>query len=120
MVEFARIWREMPKLVYSRTLSRADWNTTVVREVVPREIAELRARPGGDLVLGGAELARTFMRHELIDEYRLYVHRVVIGRGKPLFPQSEQRIALELVHTRAFGNGVVLLRYERPGRTRER
>jgi dihydrofolate reductase len=120
MVEFARIWRDMPKLVYSKTLSRADGNTTVVREVVPREIAALKARPGGDLVLGGAELARTFMRHGLIDEYRLYVHPVVIGRGKPLFAPSEQRIALELVHTRAFGNGVVLLRYGRPGRTRER
>jgi dihydrofolate reductase len=55
VAEFARIWREMPKIVFSKTLERADWNTTVVRDVVPQEI--LKARPGGDLVLGGAELA---------------------------------------------------------------
>jgi len=114
MVEFARIWRDMPKIVYSRTLERADWNTTVVREVVPEEVMELKAQPGGDLVLGGADLAAAFMRHDLIDEFRLYVHPVVIGRGKPLFPPSDARIDLQLVETRTFGNGVVLLRYRRP------
>src|SRR5919202_5630725 len=51
MVEFARIWRDMPKIVYSRTLREADWNTTVVREVVPEEIQDLKAQPGGDLAL---------------------------------------------------------------------
>jgi dihydrofolate reductase len=54
------------------------------------------------------------MRHDLIDEYRLYVHPVVIGRGKPLFPTSDARTDLRLAETRAFGNGVVLLRYQRP------
>jgi dihydrofolate reductase len=114
MVEFARIWRDMPKIVFSRTLERADWNATVVRDVVPGEIAELKAQPGGDMVVGGAELAAAFMRHDLIDEYRLYVHPVVLGRGRPLFPPSEARIALELAETRRFGSGVVLLRHQRP------
>jgi dihydrofolate reductase len=113
MVEFARIWRDMPKIVYSRTLERADWNTTVVRDVVPEEVMELKAQPGGDLALGGADLAAAFMRHDLIDEYRLYVHPVVIGRGKPLFPPSDTRINLELAETRTFSNGVVLLHYRR-------
>jgi len=114
MVEFARIWRDMPKIVYSRTLERVDWNTTVVRDVVPEEVMELKAAPGGDLSLGGAGLAAAFLRHDLIDEYRLYVHPVVIGRGKPLFPPSDARITLRLAETRTFGNGVVLLRYQRP------
>jgi dihydrofolate reductase len=114
MVEFARIWRDMPKIVYSKTLERADWNTTIVREVVPEEIMELKAQPGGDMVLGGADLAATFMRHDLIDEYRVYVHPVVIGKGKPLFPPSDASIDLRLVESRRFGNGVVLLRYQRP------
>jgi dihydrofolate reductase len=114
MVEFARIWRDMPKIVYSRTLERADWNATVVREVVPEEVMQLKAQPGGDLALGGADLAAAFMRHDLIDEFRLYVHPVVIGRGKPLFPPSDARIDLQLAETRTFGNGVVLLRYQRP------
>ena len=112
-VEFARIWRDMPKIVYSRTLERADWNATIVRDVVAEEVMALKAQPGGDLVVGGADLAASFMRVDLIDEYRLYVHPVAIGRGKPLFP-ADARIHLRLVETRTFGNGVVLLRYQRP------
>ena len=114
MVEFARIWREMPKIVFPRTLKRADWNTTILRDVVPDEIRALKAQPGGDLALGGADLAATFLRHDLVDELRLYVHPVVIGRGTPLFKPSDARIELRLVETRAFGNGVVLLCYVRP------
>jgi dihydrofolate reductase len=112
VAEFAPIWREMPKIVFSSTLVEAGWNSTVVREVVPEEIQKLKAGSGGDLLLGGAALAATFMRLGLIDEYRIYVHPVVIGRGRPLF-QPDLRIGLRLAETRAFGNGVVLLRYER-------
>ena len=114
VAEFARIWREIPKIVYSRTLEDAGWNTTIVREVVPDEVMALKALPGGDMVLGGAELAAAFLRHDLIDEHRLYVHPVVLGRGRPLFPQSDARVGLRLAGTRTFGSGVVLLRYERP------
>ncbi len=109
-VEFARIWRDMPKIVYSRTLQHADWNTTIVREVVPEEVRELKAGASGDLSLSGADLAATFMRQGLIDEYRIYVHPVAIGGGKPLFPTGVQ-VDLSLVDTLRFGNGVVLLRY---------
>jgi dihydrofolate reductase len=111
MVEFASIWRDMPKIVYSSTLEQAGWNTTIKRDVVAEEIRELKGEPGGDLVLSGADIAAAFMRHDLIDEYRLYVHPVVIGRGKPLFPASDAKFDLRLAETRAFGNGVVLLRY---------
>jgi dihydrofolate reductase len=115
MREFAAIWRDMPKTVYSRTLplDRADWNTTVVREVVPEEVRALREQPGGDLVVGGAELAAEFRRHDLIDEYRIYVHPVLIGRGNPLFRDTDALTHLRLTESRIFGNGVVLLRYER-------
>jgi dihydrofolate reductase len=113
MVEFAGIWRDMPKIVFSRTLERADWNTTIMREVVVEEIMALKAQPGGDLALGGADLVAAFMQHDLIDEYRLYIHPVLIGRGKPLFPASDAKTNLRLAETRAFGNGVVLLRYQR-------
>ncbi len=113
MVEFARIWREMPKIVFSRTLERADWNTTVVRDVVPEQIRALKAQAGADMVLGGANRAATFMRHDLIDEYRLYVNPVLIGRGTRLFRDSDVRTGLRLAETRRFGNGVALLRYER-------
>lgn len=114
MIEFAAIWRDMPKFVYSRTLERADWNSTIVRDVVPEQIEELKARPGGDLSLGGAGLTAVFMRYGLIDEYRLYVVPVVLGNGKPLFPPGTPKTDLQLTETRPFGNGVALLRYQRP------
>ena len=111
-VEFARIWRDMPKIVYSRTLDRADWNSTVVRDVVPEEVTKLKSLPGEDMVVGGPNLTATFIRHHLVDEYRVYVHPIVICQGKPMFQPSDTRIPLNLVETRRFGNGVVLLRYE--------
>ena len=64
------------------------------------------------MTVGGADLAASFMRLDLIDEYRLYVNPVAIGRVKPLFP-PDVRIELQLTETRTFGNGVVMLRYER-------
>jgi len=113
MVEFARIWRDMPKIVYSRTLERAGWNTTVVREVDPEAVRRLAAEPGGDMAVGGADLADTFRRLDLIDEYRLYVHPVLVGRGRRLFGPGDATTGLRLVESRTFGNGVVLLRHER-------
>ncbi|MFJ9413281.1 dihydrofolate reductase family protein [Streptomyces sp. NPDC101227] len=112
MAEFAGIWRHMPKIVFSRTLERAEWNTVIKREVDAEEIRALKAQPGGDLALGGADLAAAFMAQGLIDEYRIYVHPVLIGRGKPLFPASDTRAGLRLAEARPFGNGVVLLRYQ--------
>ena len=113
-IGFARIWRDMPKIVFSRTLEHADWNTTIARELDPGEIQRLKALPGGDLVIGGADLAAAFRAHDLIDEYRIYVHPVLLGRGRPLFQPSDAMVRLRLAETRPFGNGVVLLRYERP------
>jgi dihydrofolate reductase len=113
--EFAAIWRDKPKIVYSRTLPSgpAEWNTTIVSEVVPEEVRALKEQPGGDLGLGGADLAATFLRLDLVDEIKVYVHPVLIGRGKRMFPETDTHTALRLVETHAFGNGVVLLRYER-------
>jgi len=113
MVEFAGIWRNMPKFVYSRTLQRADWNSTIVRDVVVDDVMALKDQPGGDLGLGGADLARVFRRYDLVDEYRVYVHPVLVGQGRRLFEPDDTRTDLRLVETRTFGNGVVLLRYER-------
>ncbi|MGW2393055.1 dihydrofolate reductase family protein [Streptomyces lydicamycinicus] len=116
MAEFAGIWRDMPKIVFSRTLEQAGgYHTTLMREVVPEEIMALKAQPGGDMTLGGADLAASFREHDLIDEYRLYVHPVILGRGTPLFRASDTRTGLELAGTRTFGSGVVLLHYRRAG-----
>jgi len=114
MVEFAGIWREMPKIVYSRTLTTTEWHTTVIREFDPEEVRALKAEPGGDLALGGAEVAGLFIEHGLVDEYLIYVHPVLLGEGNPLFPSSKTRHRLDLVETRTFGSGVVLLHYRAP------
>ena len=73
----------------------------------------LKVLPGGDLVLGGADPAAEFARHDLIDEYRLYVHPMVIGRGTPMLRPSDAKVSSQLIETQTFGNGVVMLRYER-------
>ena len=113
IIEFAQIWRDTPKVVYSRTLERSGPNATVVHQVVPAEVLALKAQPGGDLVVGGGDLGAEFARQDLIDEYRLYVHPIVIGRGKPMLRPSDAEVPLRLIETHSFGNGVVLLRYER-------
>jgi dihydrofolate reductase len=109
-VEFSRMWRETPKVIYSKTYEYAGDDATVVRAVVPEDVRGLLVEYG-DLSLGGAELAQEFMRHGLVDELRLYVHPVVLGGGKPLF--AETPMELELVESKAFDSGVVLLRYSR-------
>jgi dihydrofolate reductase len=80
---------------------------------VDDEVLALKAQPGGDLALGGADLAATFRRYDLTDGYRLYVHPVLVGAGAPLFSRSDIRTDRRLAGTRTIGNGVVLLRYER-------
>jgi dihydrofolate reductase len=111
MHEFAGIWRSMPKVVYSRTLREVGPNATLRSEVDPEEVRALTQQPGGDMTLGGVDLAETFRRLDLVDEYRLYVNPVVVGRGRRLFEAADAQTSLELVESRQFGNGVVLLRY---------
>ncbi|KFF99793.1 deaminase [Streptomyces scabiei] len=115
VVDFATIWRNMPKLVFSRTLRHGDRHTTIVRDVVVEDIQALKAQDGGDLALGGADLAAEFLRHDLVDEYRVYVHPVLLGAGKRLFPEGDNAnpTSLRLIETRAFGNGVLLMRHGR-------
>jgi dihydrofolate reductase len=117
MVEFSRIWRDKPKdrVVQDPAAGRLEHHRGP--RARPEEIQRLKARPGGDLSLGGADLAAAFMRHDLIDEHRIYVHPVVTGRGKPLFPAGA-KLQLRLAETRPFGNGVVLLHHRRPTRGR--
>jgi dihydrofolate reductase len=119
VVEFAHIWKNMPKIVFSRTLEQAEWNTRVVRENIAEEIAKLKAHPGKDLALGGADIASTFMQFGLLDEYWLYVQPVVLGSGTPMF-RALDKINLRLVETRTFDSGVVLLRYRRADEGQER
>jgi dihydrofolate reductase len=110
--EFARLWLALRKIVFSKSLESVDWNSTLKRDVVREEILELKAQPGSDIDLGGAELAVSFLRLGLVDEVRLYVHPVVLGGGKPMFP-PDVRLDLEFAESRSFEGGIVMLRYVR-------
>ena len=110
-IDFARLWAPMPKVVFSHTLTEVGWNSRLVREDAVQEVARLKAQPGYDMDVGGPDLASTFVRAGLIDEYRLYVNPVILGAGIPFFPAGVERIPLSLLETRTFGSGVVYLRY---------
>ncbi|MGH2715846.1 MAG: dihydrofolate reductase family protein [Thermoleophilaceae bacterium] len=112
-LEFARIWKNLPKIVFSKTLEKVEGNARLVREGVAEEVAKLKQQPGKDLAVGGAGLASTCIELGLIDEYRLFVSPVVLGGGTPYFPALEDRINLELVETQTFGSRVVYVRYRR-------
>jgi dihydrofolate reductase len=104
----------LPKIVFSRTLQRADWqNTALVKENVPGEAARLKKQSGKDwLVFGSADLAATLIQNDLIDEYRLMLNPVVLGRGQPLFKGVEQPLKLSFQKSRPFKNGNLLLYYQ--------
>jgi dihydrofolate reductase len=112
-LEFARIWKKLPKIVFSASLEHVEGNARLAHEGVAEEIAELKEQPGKDLAIGGAGLASDAIKLDLIDEYRLFVSPVVLGGGTPYFPALEERISLELVETRTFGSRVVYVRYRR-------
>jgi len=111
-LEFAAIWKALPKVVFSTTLSSVQGNARLASGGVAEEIERLRAEPGeGNIAIGGATLAAEAAASGLIDEYRARVHPVLVGGGIPFFPQREQRVELELIETRTFTSRVVYLGY---------
>ncbi len=111
VIDFARIWKDMPKIVFSRTLEKAAANTRIIRENIAEEITKLKEQPGGDLMLGGAGIASAFFGLGLIDEIRIFIHPVIIGGGNPLFKDINERLNLKLVKSRTFKSGVIELDY---------
>jgi dihydrofolate reductase len=110
VLEFARIWKALPKIVFSRTLEKVEGNARLLRDGVGEEVAELKRQPGKDLAVGGAGLSSTCIKLGLVDEYRLFVSPVVLGGGTPCFPALEDRINLELIETQTFASRVVYVR----------
>ncbi len=110
----AGLMNRIPKIVFSRTLGKADWsNTRLVKDHIGEEIAKLKQQPGQALALfGSAILMSTLMQLDLIDEHRIMVNPVILGSGYPLFKRTKDKLNLKLVKTRTFGNGNVLLCYE--------
>ena len=111
-LEWTALWKALPKLVFSTTLSAVEGNARLASGGLAEEIQVLRARAGeDDIAIGGATLAAEAAASDLIDEYRAMVYPVLVGGGIPFFPQRERRVDLELVETRTFRPSVVYLRY---------
>jgi dihydrofolate reductase len=112
MLEWAALWKPLPKVVFSTTLSAVQGNARLASGGVAEEIERLRAEPGeGDIAIGGATLAAEASALGLIDEYRVWVHPVLVGGGIPFFPRRERRVDLERVENRTFKSKLVYQRY---------
>ena len=110
-LEFAPIWRNMRKLVFSKTLTGVEGsNTELATGDIVETVRALKADSDDTIAVGGAELASDLIRAGLVDEYRLFVNPVVLGAGTPFFPPLDGPIELELVETRDFGSRVTYLR----------
>ncbi|WP_328609336.1 dihydrofolate reductase family protein [Amycolatopsis sp. NBC_00345] len=113
-LEFARIWRPIPKVVFSRTLTSVAGNARLATGDLATEAGRLRDKPGEGVVsVGGAGLAAEAITEDLIDEYRQFVYPVVLGGGTPYFPPLATPLELRLIESRTFSSRVVYLRYQR-------
>lgn len=113
VLEWARLWRAMPKIVFSRTLRSVEWNSRLVRGDAIEEVARMRKSPGKDLAVGGATLAASLIQHDLVDVYEVFVQPVILGSGTRYLPALEHRLDLKLVECHKLGSGAVQMRYER-------
>jgi dihydrofolate reductase len=112
--DFGERMNSMPKYVVSTTLKNAAWNnTTILSNNVVEEITKLKEQAGQPiLVAGSGKLVQTLMQHDLVDEYRLMVYPLILGSGKRLFPEGATALKLQLVETKPFSSGVVVLTYQ--------
>jgi dihydrofolate reductase len=111
---FASMMNNYAKVVFSRTLVSATWNNSrLVKKDVMKEILSMKLQPGKNMIIyGSGRLASLLMRNGLIDEYRLWIHPVVLGKGKPLFKDLTGKLHLKLMEARTFGSGVIVLYYK--------
>jgi dihydrofolate reductase len=110
ILEYARLWKPVHKVVFSSTLQTVEWNSRLVRGDPVAEVASLKAEAGKNLGVGGLTLASTLASAGLIDEYQLYYVPIFLGSGKAAFSQIQNRVRLKPVETRTFSSGTVLLR----------
>ena len=113
--QIAQALNSRPKFVVSTTLREAGWpGTSVITGDVAGQVAKLKQEPGSPiLVLGSATLVHALLAHDLVDEYQLWLHPVVLGGGKRLFGDSGDRVDLRLVDSTTTGTGLVILTYQR-------
>lgn len=111
---FADRMNSLPKYVVSNTLEKTEWNNSkIIKDNIIEEIQKLKEQPGQSIfIFGSGQLIHTLREHDLIDEYRLMVHPVVIGGGKKLFQDLAEQKSMKLVQTETFRSGIVVLVYQ--------
>ncbi len=111
--EFAVLIDNISKIVFSNTLKEVEWrNTRLATGTLEEEVLNLKQQPGKNILVGGPGIIIELMELGLIDEYQLYVHPIVLGKGNPLFKNITKRLNLHLLKTKVLGTGVVVLYYE--------
>jgi dihydrofolate reductase len=105
------------KYVASTTLKELEWeNSHLIEGDVPEGVAKLKEQPGQDLIMYGShDLMHSLLEHDLIDEYRIWVHPVVLGKGMSFFEDGVERMALDLIDTTVLSSGVAILTYQSEG-----
>jgi len=116
--EFAKIMLDTPKVVFSKTLTESAWeNTILATGDIVEEVNKLKDRPGKDIIVyGGAGFVSSLVKHNLIDEYHLFLNPVIVGNGLTIFKSVEQKIGLEVIKSTAFSCGIVVNTYRPSGK----
>ncbi|MGN6542650.1 MAG: dihydrofolate reductase family protein [Ginsengibacter sp.] len=109
----ADLMNQIDKIVFSKSLEKAHWDhARVISEGLLDEVKKLKSIPGKDVfIFGSADLSSTFIDHDLIDEFRIMINPLILGNGTPMFKSITTKIDLQLLKTKVFGNGNVLLNY---------
>jgi dihydrofolate reductase len=111
--EFAVIIDNISKIVFSHTLKNVEWeNAKLAKRDIKEEVLELKQQAGKPILVGSPSLIVTLMNLNLIDEFQLCVHPIILGNGLPLFKNINDRINLKLLKTKTFGSGSIMLYYE--------
>lgn len=112
--EFSKIMVETPKVIFSKKLEKTDWkNTTVANGDLVEEVTKLKSRQGKDIIVyGGSKFVTNLIKENLIDEYILFVNPVAIDNGLTIFSQVGNQLKLELIESKSFKSGIVVLRYK--------
>ncbi len=112
-VEYMQIMKQIPAIVFSNTLERVEGNARLERGDPVPVVTHLKEQPGPDMNVGGVLLASALIKAGLVDEYRIFVQPIILGAGRPLYPELNEAVRLKLVETHTFHSGIVYLRYQR-------
>ena len=113
MDDFAMAIDKIPKIVFSHTLKNVEWKSAkLANRAIEEEVLVLKQQPGRDILVGSRSLIIQLMKLNLIDEYQLCIHPVIVGSGLPLFENIKDRTVLKLMKTKTFSGGAVTLYYE--------